>query len=83
MGNRIRFPTECRERILSLRNERGFSQMRIAEVLEMSQRNYSDIENGVHSLSVGDLVRLSDFYGVSVDYLLGRSDSCKKVEVPC
>lgn len=61
--------------IRSLREDRDYKQKQIAEVLNVSQNTYSQYENGVIALTAETLIKLADFYGVSVDYLLGRSKS--------
>ena len=46
----------------------------IAEYLGVSQNTYSQYENGVISISPEMLVKLADYFHVSVDYLLGRTN---------
>lgn len=60
--------------IRSLREDHDYKQRQLAEVLHVSQNTYSQYENGVIELTAEKLVLLADFYGVSVDYLLGRAD---------
>ena len=43
--------------------------------LHVSQNTYSQYENGVIELTAERLVKLADFYNVSIDYLLGRTDN--------
>ena len=62
------------ENIRKLRTDMGYTQKQIAEVLGVSQNTYSQYEIGVLNYPVDTLVKLADFYGVSVDYLLGRTD---------
>ena len=47
----------------------------LASVLHVSQNTYSQYENGVIELTAERLVKLADFYNVSIDYLLGRTDN--------
>ena len=61
------------ENIRNLRVDRGLTQRQIAEVLHVRQNTYSQYEIGVLNFPVEVLMRLADFYGVSVDYLLGRT----------
>ena len=61
--------------IRSLREDNDYRQRELAEVLNVSQNTYSQYENGVIELTAESLVRLADFYSVSVDYLLGRTDN--------
>ncbi len=61
-------------RILThLRKEKGISQKAAAEQLGVSQSLLSHYEKGIRECGLIFLVRAADFYGVTVDYLLGRS----------
>lgn len=62
------------ERIRNLRIDRGYKQKDIADYLNVKQNTYSQYEIGVLNYSIDTLVKLADFYGVSTDYLLGRTD---------
>lgn len=62
-------------RIRELREEKGYTQVRMGELLECSQRVYSNYECGDIDIPTRILIRLADLYDVSVDYLLGRTDS--------
>lgn len=59
-------------KIRELREDRDLKQREVAEYLNVSQNTYSQYENGVISLTAETLVKLAEFYKVSVDYLLGR-----------
>lgn len=61
-------------RIRDLREDRDLSQTQIAELLKVHQTTYSDYELGNVNVPVPALHTLADFYNVSVDYLLGRTD---------
>ena len=61
----------------SIREDRDIKQKDIAKVLNVSQNTYSQYETGVISLTADVLIKLADFYGVSVDYLLDRTDKQK------
>ena len=54
---------------------RDLKQRDIAELLKVHQTTYSDYELGRLNIPVAVLHTLADFYGVSVDYLLGRTNS--------
>ena len=56
------------------RKHLNLSQTDVARTLKMKQQSYSRFERGESSPRVDDLLNLADTYGVSVDYLLGRSD---------
>lgn len=61
-------------RILTLlRKERGISQKQAAAELGISQALLSHYEKGIRECGLDFVVRTADFYGVSCDYLLGRS----------
>lgn len=61
-------------RLKLLRKAKGLLQRDIAEVINCSQAVYSRYENGEREPSNETLKTLADFYGVSVDYILGRDD---------
>lgn len=61
------------ENIRNLRIDRGLTQSKVAEYLNVKQNTYSQYEIGVLNYPVDVVVKLADYYGVSVDYLLGRT----------
>ena len=61
-------------RIKELRKERGLKQTELAAVLNISQGALSGWETGRYDISNDDLKNLADYFGVSADYILGRSD---------
>ena len=61
-------------RIRDLREDRDLKQKDLAELLQVHQTTYSDYERGLLNVPVSALHKLADFYGVSVDYLLGRTE---------
>ncbi len=61
-------------RIRDLREDRDLTQREMGEILTCSQRVYSDYERGVLDIPTEILIRLADFYNVSTDYILGRTD---------
>ena len=62
-------------RLLGLRSEKKLSQRDMAKKFNISQGTYNNWENSKTEPSVEQLIQLSDFFDVSVDYLIGRSDS--------
>lgn len=64
-------------RIKELREDKDLLQKNIAMLLGITQQQYSRIEKGINELSYDGLDKLADFYNVSVDYLLGRTDIMK------
>ena len=61
-------------RIKALREDRDIRQREMAELLHIKQGTYSDYENGVIHIPVEALVRIAEYYKVSLDYLVGRTD---------
>ena len=59
-------------RLRDLREDRDLKQQALAELLQVHQTTYSDYERGNLNIPLAALDTLADFYGVSVDYLLGR-----------
>lgn len=66
--------TELGARLAGLREEKKLTQKKLANLLNMSGGTISNYENGVHSPDPSTLCRLADFYGVTTDYLLGRTN---------
>ena len=64
-----------KNRLRGLRKGKDLNQTQIAAVLRISQRGYSKYETGENKIPPEVLLRLADFYGVSVDYLLGRDET--------
>ena len=58
----------------AIREDNDLRQSDIAKMLNVSQNTYSQYETGVIALTAEVLIKLADYYGVSVDYLLDRSD---------
>ena len=61
-------------RIKQLREEQNMTQVRLSIELEVSQETISAYESGKHYPSVASLLRLSEIFHVSCDYILGLSD---------
>ena len=61
-------------RIRKLREDADLRQKDIADCLHCSQVTYSRYELGTREIPLEALGTLADFYGVSVDYLMGRTD---------
>ena len=58
-----------------IREDRDLRQKDIAKYLNVSQNTYSQYETGVISLTAEVLIKLSEYYHVSIDYLLDRTDN--------
>ncbi len=70
MGNK-----KCRKtnnRVALLRMECGLSQKELGDMLYIDQHTISNIENG--SCTLSNIILIADFFGVSLDYILNRSN---------
>ena len=64
-------------RLRDLREDADLSQTQIAEILHIKQTVYSRYERGYQTIPVEHLIALADYYHVSVDYLLGRTNQMR------
>ena len=64
-------------RLKELRKKRHISQVRLAMELNMGQTAISRYETGEREADYDTLIAFADYFGVSVDYLLGRTDNPK------
>ena len=62
-------------RIRELREDHDLTQKKLGEAINLPQRTYAYYESGQRMVPPEVLCALADFYGVSVDYLLGRTDN--------
>ena len=67
-------------RIRELREARGYSQRDMAELLQMLQPQYFRYEQGQRDIPTHLLIRLSEIYAVSADYILGLTDNPHRAE---
>lgn len=65
------------ERLKALRKERNLRQEQVAVALDISMSAYCHYEQGKREPTASVLNRMANYYDVSVDYLLGRSDQRK------
>ena len=65
---------ELNERLRELRKEQGETQKQVAAAIGIGERPYQYLESGEHRPSLDTLIALADHFGVSLDYLAGRSD---------
>ncbi len=63
------------ERLKQLRKERQLTQTELGDKINVTKVSISGYENGNRSPDTDTLQRLADFFGVSTDYLLGRTDT--------
>lgn len=64
-------------RLRELRKKRHISQVRLAIDLNMSQNTISRYETGTHEADYKTLIAFADYFNVSIDYLLERTDNPK------
>ena len=62
-------------RIRDLREDKDLTQTQMGAILSCSQRVYSNYERGDIDIPTATLIKLADYHGVSVDYLLERTDN--------
>lgn len=65
-------------RIRDMREDRDLNQTQVAKFLGMSQTGYSKYETGENDIPTTILIKLADFYGTSIDYLLGQTDCSER-----
>lgn len=61
-------------RLKHLREKRGISQLKLALDLSINQNSISRYETGAREADYETLIRLADYFGVSLDYLLERTE---------
>ncbi len=64
--------TKIKERLKRLRKENGVSQKEVADYIGVSVSAYSNYEQGIREPSLDVLLKLSDFFDTTCDYLLGK-----------
>ena len=62
------------KRIRDLREDNDKTQQEIADYLETSQTMYARYERGANELPFRHLIKLADYYNVTLDYLVGRNE---------
>lgn len=66
------------ERIIALKNEKHVLQKEIAAAIGITVRNYQRYEKGEQQPTLPVLVSLADYFSVSLDFLVGRSEDPKR-----
>ena len=66
------------QNLKNIREDHDIRQKTLTDYLGVSQNTYSQYENGVISISPEMLIKLGDYFDVSVDYLLGRTNNKKR-----
>lgn len=64
-------------RLKELRKKKGVSQLRMATDLNTTQNTISRYETGEREPGVAELIKIADYFNVSVDYLIGRTENPK------
>lgn len=67
--------TSFSDRLRELRKSKNLTQINMAQFLGCTERHYQKIEHGNVKFNQDNLIKLADFFNVSTDYLLGRSDN--------
>lgn len=65
------------KRIRDLREDNDLTQKQISAILNCSQQVYSNYELGQRDIPTALLIKIADFYNVSADYILERTDNPK------
>ena len=65
------------ERIKNLREDHDYTQDYIASYLKINRVVYNRYENGIREIPISILIKLADYYNVSIDYLLNRTNNKK------
>ena len=60
------------ERLKELRKSKKMTQKQMAEALQITLRQYQRYESGNQTTTLENLIKMADFFGVSLDYLVGR-----------
>jgi transcriptional regulator with XRE-family HTH domain len=61
-------------RVRSLREDNDLLQKEVAEYLEISQQYYSQYELGKYTIPIELIIKLADYYQVSIDYIVNRTN---------
>lgn len=65
------------QRLKEIREDRDLTQKEICRILNISQVVYSRYETGIRLIPIDKLVKLAEYYKVSIDYILGLTDEIK------
>ena len=62
------------ERIREIREDKGLTQQKVADLINVGQRTYADYKSGKTRIPIDNLLILAKFYNISMDYITGASD---------
>ncbi len=65
-------------RLRELRKAKGISQLKLALDLHTNQNTISRYETGEREPCISELIRIADYFDVSIDYLVGRTEYNEK-----
>lgn len=63
------------DRLKALRNKNGLTQKQVAEAVGIAERNYNRYEAGALDPLTSTTKAIAEFYGVSIDFLVGRTNN--------
>ncbi len=66
-------------RLRELRKQRGISQLKLAMDLDMNQNSISRYETGTHEADYETLIKLANYFDVSIDYLLEQTENPQRL----
>lgn len=64
-----------RDRLRALRKEKKETQLQVADAVGMAEQQYQNYERGSNLPNLENTWKLADHFGVSIDYLVGRTDT--------
>ena len=67
-------------RLQTLRNNAQLDQQAVADAIKTSPSYYGQYERGVRDIPFSRIIKLADFYGVSIDYIAGRTDNPERAK---
>ncbi len=69
------------QRLRSCRKSKGYTQMQVATFCDLTEKAYQNYELKTREPKLSVLIRIADFYEVSLDYLTGRTEN-KDIKLP-
>jgi transcriptional regulator with XRE-family HTH domain len=75
----MKVKTKFGERIRKLREEAGINQPQFAQILNVKTATINRYENDVREPEYATLIQIADYFNVSTDYLLGRTENRKRL----
>ena len=67
-------------RINDMREDHNLTQQQVADAIGITQRKYSYVETGQQQLTADILIKLADFYDVSIDYILRQTQTPRRLK---